>query len=86
MVHAKAFLRAQLVGPLRNDDNKPYVAHSEWNKMFPVEAKLWRKDKLEALFPSLYEQRPNLNNPQPPQPPAPDASFWYPGNKPKEHC
>ena len=38
--HAKKFLRAQLVGPLRNKDNKPYVSQQDWNQMPPVEAKV----------------------------------------------
>lgn len=42
--HAKKFLRAQLVGPLRNEDNKPYVPHHDWNQMPLVEAKVWRRE------------------------------------------
>ena len=42
IAHAKNFLKAHLVGPLRNEDDKPYVAQDEWNQSTPKEAKLWR--------------------------------------------
>ena len=55
--HAKRFLKAHLVGPLRNEDQKPYVTHDEWNQMPPRETKVWRRDKLRALFPQIFGTR-----------------------------
>ena len=52
--HASAFLRSVLVGPYRNDDNKPHIPLTEWNSMIPRHAKLWRKEKVEHLFPSIF--------------------------------
>ena len=60
MDHVKRFLKAHLVGPLRNEDEKPYVTHDEWNQMAPVETKVWRKGKLEALFPHIFNKTVNV--------------------------
>ena len=57
ITHARRFLKAHLVGPLRNEDNKPYVTQEEWNMMAPVEAKKWRKSKLITLFPSIFNMQ-----------------------------
>ena len=54
LTHAAAFLRSTLIGPYRNDDNKPFVPLQDWNRMIPREAKLWRKEKVEAIFPHIF--------------------------------
>ena len=75
LVHAKTFLQAQLVGPLRNEDNKLYVGQNEWNRMLPVESKMWRKDKLESIMPSLFKPTPIQQPMQHLQPQAPDTTI-----------
>ena len=54
LTHAASFLRSVLVGPFRNDDNKPSIPLAEWNSMIPRHAKLWRKGKVESLFPLIF--------------------------------
>ena len=68
--HAKSFLRSILVGPLRNEDQKPFVPQDQWNQMAPVAAKRWRVEKLKALFPLVFGDTPT-STPTPSQPTQP---------------
>ena len=54
MAHARGFLRSALVGRYRSTDTKPFVSGTEWRTMVPIAAKAWRKERLPALFPSVF--------------------------------
>ena len=56
ITHAKAFLRAAMVGPFRATDNKPFISLADWTPIAPAIAKKWRQDRIKTLFPSIFNQ------------------------------
>lgn len=66
ITHAQTFLRAMLVGKLRGGDTKPWIAPEDWRKVAPVEAKIWRKQKCEEIFPTLFTPAPTIPAGPPP--------------------
>ena len=57
--HARQFLCSALVGPFRANDKKPFVPAAEWLTMPPPPTRIWRKQRVETLFPSVF---PTLNH------------------------
>ena len=77
IAHAKPFLRAALVGPLRTTDAKPCVALVEWTPAAPPVAKRWRQERIKALFPSIFATTKHCMPPtHPPSATTPPNDFF----------
>lgn len=55
MTHLQTFLRAALVGDLRQADKKPFLPHNLWDITLPLEARIWKKERSDALFPDVFK-------------------------------
>lgn len=62
MEHARTFVKAMMVGPLRQNDPKPYMAPGTWNTGPHVDAKRWRTAQCNKFFPTIFQ--PEVQSPQ----------------------